>query len=371
MELDLNQEQKILSKSARDFLRKECPMTLVRALRDDEKGYSPELWDKMAEMGWIGVEIPEEYGGTGGDFVDLCLLLEAMGEACLPGPFFATVVLGVTAILGTGFEGHKKELLPKVAAGKQLLALALTEPGNWYGASKLSARAEKIGETYLLNGIKLFVENAHVADHIICAAMVGDDLALFMVGTKSPGLKIKALKTLGYEKQCEVVFENLAVPEVMLLGPVGGTGVFWEALENKAAVAKCAEMLGIMRPAFELSLAHAKEREQFGRPIGAFQAIQHHLANMAVALDSARYLTYQAAWKMARGLPCGKEASMAKAYVSEASCLISRLAHQILGAVSFCDEHDLHLYYRKAKAAALLFGDPDYHLEKVARNLGL
>jgi alkylation response protein AidB-like acyl-CoA dehydrogenase len=371
MELDLNQEQKILSRSARDFLRKECPKSLVRAMRDDAKGYSPELWEKMAEMGWMGVEIPEAYGGTGGDFVDLCLLLEAMGEACLTGPFFATVVLGVPTILAAGSEEQKKALLPGVAEGKKLLALALTEPGGWYGDSPISTSAEKTGGTYRLNGVKLFVESAHVADRIICAAKAEDRLSLFVVDPGLPGLKIKAFKTLGYERQCGVVLENVAVSEAMLLSPVEEAGLFLEALESKAAVAKCAEMLGTMRPAFELSLAHAKEREQFGRPIGAFQAVQHHLADMAVAMDSARYLTYQAAWKLAQGLPAGKEASMAKAYVSEASGLVTRLAHQIHGAISFCDEHDLHLYYRKAKASALSFGDTDYHLEKVARSLGL
>lgn len=371
MELDLNQEQKIVSKSARDFLRKECPKSLVREMRDDEQGYPLGLWDKMADMGWMGVEIPEDYGGTGGDFLDLCLLLEAMGEACLPGPFFATVVLGVSVILAAGSDEQKKELLPKAADGKGLMALAITEPGGWYGASPISTTAEKKGGTYLLNGVKLFVDSAHVADHIICAAKAGDGLSLFIVDADSPGLKIKTFKTLGYEKQCEVVLENVAVPQAMLLGPVGGARPFLEALENRAAVAKCAEMLGVMVPAFELSLAHAKEREQFGHPIGAFQAIQHHCANMAVAMDSARYLTYQAAWRIAQGLPAEKEASMAKAYVSEASGLVTRLAHQIHGAISFCDEHDLHLYTRKAKAAAASFGDADYHLEKVARNLGL
>jgi 3-oxocholest-4-en-26-oyl-CoA dehydrogenase beta subunit len=371
MELNLNQEQKILSNSARDFLKKECPKSLVREMRDDEQGYSSELWDKMAAMGWMGVEIPEEYGGTGGDFLDLCLLLEAMGEACLTGPFFATVVLGVSTIIAAGSDEQKKELLPKLAEGKRLLTLALTEPGGWYGISNISTTAEKNGGTYRLNGVKLFVDCAHVADHILCAAKSGGDLSLFMVDAKSTGLKIKAFKTLGYEKQCQVVLENVVVPEALLFSPPGGSGPFLETLENKAAVAKCAEMLGLMRPPFDLSLAHAKEREQFGRPIGAFQAIQHHCANMAVAMDSARYLTYQAAWRMARGLPAEKEASMAKAYVSEASGMVTRLAHQIHGAISFCDEHDLHLYYRKAKAAAASFGDADYHLEKVARNLDL
>jgi alkylation response protein AidB-like acyl-CoA dehydrogenase len=371
MELDLNQEQRILSKSARDFLKKECPKSLVRAMREDEKGYSLDLWQKIAEMGWLGVEIPEEYGGTSGDFLDLCFLLEAMGEACLPGPFFAATVLGVTALLEAGAEEQKKALLSLTAEGKGFMTLALTEPGGWYGPSSLNARAEKKGGAYCLQGTKLFVDNGHVASHILCAARADEGLGLFIVDAKSPGLRVRTFNTLGYEKACEAVFENVIVLENGILGQIGGAGPILETLEKKAAVAKCAEMLGIMRPPFELSLAHAKERQQFGRPIGAFQAVQHHLANMVVAMDSARYLTYQAAWKIAQGLPADREASMAKAYVGEAACLVTRLAHQIHGAISFCDEHDLHLYYRKAKTAALSFGDTDYHLEKVAGHLGL
>jgi 3-oxocholest-4-en-26-oyl-CoA dehydrogenase beta subunit len=371
MELDLNEEQRILSKSAKDFLKKECPKSLVRTLREDETEFPPDLWRKMAEMGWLGVEIPEEYGGTGGDFLDLCLILEAMGEACLPGPFFATAVLGVTALIKAGSEAQKRAFLPGMAEGRTLITLALNEPGNWYGHSSLKTRAEKQGEVYHLQGTKLFVDNAQAAGHIICVAAAEEGLTLFLVDAKSPGIKVRAFKTLGYEKTCEVVFENVAVPAENILGRLGEAAPVLDFLENKAAVAKCAEMLGTIRPPFDLSLAHAKEREQFGRPIGAFQALQHHLANMAVALDSARYLTYQAAWRIARELPAAREGAMAKAYVSEASAMVTRLAHQIHGAISFCDEHDLHLYYRRAKMAALSFGDTDYHLEKVADSLGL
>jgi len=195
--------------------------------------------------------------------------------------------------------------------------------------------------------------------------------ALFLVDKNNPGVKVKVIKTLGYEKQCEVVFDSVRLKKDDILGGPGNAAQVLETIEERAAAAKCAEMVGAMQTAFSMSLAYAKEREQFGRPVGSFQAVQHHLANMAVDVDSARYITYQAVWKISEGLPADMETAMAKAFTSEAAGRVTRLGHQVHGAISFCDEHDMHLYYRKAKSAALAFGDTEYHLEKVAGMLGL
>ena len=377
MDLDFSKEQKILMASARDFLKKECPKELVREMKDDERGYPPSLWKKMADLGWLGVIIPEECGGTGGDFLDLSILLEAMGEACLPGPFFSTVVLGGMAIQLAGSSAQKDLLLGKIADGSLILTLALAEPGNWYGASKVSMRAVEQEDEFIINGTKLFVENAHIADYIICVARTdegeSDDagLSLFLIDGNNPGIKCNLLQSFAYDKQCEVVFENVRIPKDSILGAPGRAAGILETLQERAAVGKCAELVGCTKLSFDMTIAYAKEREQFGRPIGSFQAVQHHCANMAVDVDSSRFLTYQAAWKIAEGLPVAKEAAMAKAWTSDASCRVTRLAHQIHGAIAFCEEHDLHLYYRRAKAGAVAFGDGEYHLEKVARELGL
>ncbi len=377
MELNFSEEQRILMKSARDFLRKESPTSLIREMRENETGYPPRLWKHIAEMGWLGVVIPEEFGGSGGSFLDLAVLLEAMGEACLPGPFFSTVVLGSTAILLAGSKEQKESLLPRLAGGDLIIAFAAAEPENWYGSANIKTTAVKEGEDYLINGAKHFVENAHVADIIICVAKMNekeDDEsgpALFLVDKNSPGVKVKVIKTLGYEKQCEVVFDSVRLKKDDILGGPGNAAQVLETIEERAAAAKCAEMVGAMQTAFSMSLAYAKEREQFGRPVGSFQAVQHHLANMAVDVDSARYITYQAVWKISEGLPADMETAMAKAFTSEAAGRVTRLGHQVHGAISFCDEHDMHLYYRKAKSAALAFGDTEYHLEKVAGMLGL
>jgi len=377
MDLGFNKEQKILKSSARDFLKKECPTSLIREMKNDRKGYSEILWNKMTDLGWMGVIIPEEYGGIGGSFLDLSILLEAMGEVCCPGPFFSTIVSGGLAILGNGSEEQKKALLPDLAEGRVILSLGLTEPGNWYGTENITATAVKDKENYIIEGTKLFVENAHIADYILCAARTGENmkskegLTLFLVDSKTPGIKCKLLDTLAYDKQCEVIFDKVKVPEENIIGKEGQAWDLLESLQEKAAVAKCAEMVGCIQTAFNMSVAYAKERTQFGKPIGAFQAVQHHCANMVIDVDGSRFITYKAAWKISEGLPAAMEASMAKSWVSNASRKVTFLGHQIHGAISFCDEHDMHLFYRKAKAAETAFGDGNYHLEKVAGQLGL
>jgi alkylation response protein AidB-like acyl-CoA dehydrogenase len=377
MELGFTKEQKLLRSSARDFLKKECPVSLMREMKTDETGFPAKTWQQMADLGWLSIMIPEEYGGTGGSFIDLAIILEAMGEVCCPGPFFSSVVLGGLTILNAGSENQKKELLPRLADGDMILTLALTEPGAWYGHEGIRTKIMDGGNNVVLNGTKLFVENAHISDYLLC--VVRDDsspstakgLSIILVDRKSPGIQITLLDTLAYDKQCEVFFDDVSVPKENILGPAGEASPILKKLQQQAAVAKCAELLGIIQATFNMSVAYAKERTQFGRSIGSFQAIQHHCANMVVDVDGARFITYKAAWKMAENQPADMEASMAKVWTSDAARKVTSLGHQIHGAISFCDEHDLHFYYRKAKAGEIAFGDSNYHREKVAEQLGL
>lgn len=377
MDLDLTKEQKILKNSAREFLKKECPRSLIREMKDDEKGYPQKLWDQMAELGWLGLAIPEKYGGYGGTFLDVCVLLETMGEACCPAPFFSTVITGALPIMFAGNEQQKEALLPKIADGSLILTFAMTEPDAWYGAMGVCMTAEPDGETYILNGTKLFVENAHIADYILCVARTNsgkrpdDGLTLFLVDAKTSGIQWSLLKTLAYDKQCEVVFDKVVVPKKNIIGEVDRAWPVLRKIQDHAAVAKCTEMLGGMQAAFDMTVAYAKERKQFGRPIGSFQAIQHHCANMLIDVDGSRFITYYAAWKISEGQEAGMDASMAKAWTSSASRRVTLLAHQIHGAISFCEEYDIHLFYRRAKSGEIAFGDSDFHLENVARGLGL
>jgi len=377
MDLGFTEEQEMLRTSARDFLEKECPKSLVKEMAEDEKGYTPELWRKMAELGWMGLVIPEEYAGMGMSFLDLVVLLEEMGRACLPAPFFSTVVLGGFTILEAGNEDQKKELLPKIADGDLILSVALTEPSVRYDAASITVKAVPDKDDYLISGTKLFVENAHIADHIVCVTRTKDGaspeegITLFLVDGGSPGISTTLLKTIAGDKQCEIIFDNVRVPKKNMLGGLNKGWPVVERMLDKATVALCAQMVGGAQAALEMSVAYAKERVQFGRPIGSFQAIQHYCANMVTDVDGSKFITYEAAWKVSEGLPATMEVSMAKAWVSEAYRRVTLLGHQIHGGIGFCMDHDMPLYFKRAKAAEPTFGDADWHRETVARELGL
>lgn len=375
MDFNLSEEQQMLKKSARDFLEKECPKALVRELAQDEKGYSPELWRKMAELGWQGLVLPADYGGAGGSFLDLVILLEEMGRALLPSPFFATVVLGGLSILEAGSKEQKEKYLPHVARGDMLLTLALAEPGARYEADSIMVRGVPHQGDFIISGTKLFVPYAHVADSLICVARTKDGagadegISLFLVDAKSPGVTCSPLNTIGRDKQYEVLFENTVVSRKNILG---GLDTGWAYIKNvlqKATVALCADMNGGTQQVLEMTVNHAKDRVQFGRPVGSFQAIQHRCADMLIGLEASRVLTYEAAWKISQGLPCGLEVSMAKAFASETYRQATWLGTQIQGGVSFTAEHDMPLYYRRAKAAEVALGDAEHHREMIAREL--
>jgi alkylation response protein AidB-like acyl-CoA dehydrogenase len=377
MDLGLSEPQEMLRKMARDFLSTECPRQLVREMEEDEKGYSPELWQKMAELGWQGLPFPEQYGGGEGTFLDLAVLLEEMGRACLPGPFSSTVVLGGLTILDVGSEEQKQDFLPQIASGQRIMTLALTESSARYDATGIAVEATANNRQYVINGTKLFVPDAHVADWIICVARTRKEegpengITLFLVKSGSQGMVCNLLPSLARDKQCEVIFDNFRVPEENMLGEADQGWAEVSRVMQRAAVAKSIEMVGGAQQVLEMTVNYAKERVQFDRPIGSFQAIQHHCANMAVDVDTARLLAYQAAWKLSERLPCEMEVALAKAWTSEAYRRVASLGHQVHGAIGFTLDHDMQLYSRRAKAAEVAFGDADFYREKLARQLEL
>jgi len=374
MTYDLNEEQSMLRDSAHKFLAEECPGEFVRRMAEDEKGFTTELWQKMAELGWMGLAIPEEYGGSGMSFLHLAVLLAEMGYYCLPGPFFTDVVLGSLTLLEAGREEQKADILPGLATGNRILTLALLEEDGRYSAEGVRLSACREGDQYVLSGTKLFVPDAHVADTIICAGRTDgarEGISLFLVDAKTAGISTNLLKTMAGDKQCEVAFEGVTVPEASLLGEAGRGWPILRKVLLMAAVAKSAEMSGVAQRTLEMAVTYVKDRVQFGRPVGAFQAVQHHCANMLTYADTIRYMALHAAWKIGAGLPFEKDASMCKAWVSDSCRKLVALGHQVIGGMGFMEEHDMHFYFERAKAAEIAFGDADFHRELVAEAMRL
>jgi alkylation response protein AidB-like acyl-CoA dehydrogenase len=372
MDLGLSEDQEMLKSMAREFIEQETPRTFVRDMEENDRGFTPELWQKIAQVGWLGLIVPEQYGGTGQNLVDLGILTEEVGHGVMPGPFFNTAFVTV-ALLDVGTNQQKQEFLPRIARGDLIATAAILEPYSRLDAAGINLEARQHGQNYVLNGTKLFVENAHVADYLLVPARTRrganpeNGVTLFLVDAKSPGVKVDKLKTIASDNQCEVTFKNVQVAPSNVLGEVGKG---WEPLRlllQKGAALRCCQMVGALQEVLDMTVEYVKNRVQFGRPIGSFQAIQHYCANMATDVDGSRFITYQAIWRLSEGLPSDLEVSAAKAWVSDSAARVSATAHQCHGAIGFTQEHDLQLFTRRLKAWEVSFGDGDYHRERVAR----
>ncbi len=373
MNFGFSEEQEFLRKTAREFLAKECPSAVVRQLMDDAAGYRPAMWKQMAELGWLGLLIPEEYGGAGLGFVDLVPILEEVGRANLPSPLFGTLQ-GTLALLRAGSDTQKKELLPRVAAGDLILSFAITEEAGTEEARDIATRAVKSGGRYAISGTKLFVPDGQNASKLVVAARTGGEgeggISLFLVDRKAPGVAVTPLQSMDQTRRiAEVRFQD-APGE--LVGAENGGWRTWEWVRDRALVALAAESVGGADAVLEASVKYAKERIQFGKPIGVHQAIKHKCADMLILVESSKSITYYAAWAAAEDIDeAPLAAAMAKAYTSDAYRHCSAENIQIHGGVGFTWEYDCHLYFKRAKAIEVTYGDPTYHRERVAQLLNL
>ena len=368
MDFRLSPAQQILTTTARAFLRQHCPPELVQRLALDERGFEESLWRRMAELGWPGLLVPAELGGSDGSLVDVILLVEEMGRAGLPGPFVASAVVATSLVLAAGSSAQQKRLLPGLAAGERIVSLALVEESGSFDPAAVALECDVPGR---LSGRKLFVKDAHVADELIVAVRVGGATTLVLVPTERPGVARLPLDAISGEKLFEVTFDRVEIFPDDALGSAGD-GARWLASALRAgSLARTAQMVGGAQRVLELAVEHAKTRVQGGRPIGGYQAIQHACADLVRDVDAARALLYVAAWNAAEGRPAETDAALAKAYAGEACLAVARRGHQIFGAISYCEEHPLHLLHKHIQAASLDFGDAQLHLETVARAIGL
>jgi alkylation response protein AidB-like acyl-CoA dehydrogenase len=377
MEFTLNEEQEMLKTSVRDFLTTKCPKTYVKQMEADDAGYTKELWKEMAGLGWQGLALPEKYGGSGMKLLDLALLVEEIGRACLPGPFFSTVILGALTLSDFGSEAQKHKYLPGVAAGNSIATFAITEKDARFEAKCIQMKAVKTGTGYSLNGTKLFVSDAHIADWMLVAARTEegknpeDGITVFIVDAKTPGISTTLLKTMAHDKLCEVEFKDVHIPAENIVGEAGkGWAIVTNTVE-RAAIVKCCDSVGVMQRAFEMTLDYAKDRKQFGKIIGSFQVLQHYLSDIFQDCEGSRFASYHAAWRMSEGKSSLKETAAAKVFTSDAFERIVTKAHQIHGAVGVTIDHDLHFYTTRGKAAQLSYGSADHWREVMAKVGGL
>ena len=379
MDLGFNQEQQLLRATARTFLESECTSEFVRARMAEPAGVTDEFWAKLAEQGWLGLIYPEEYGGAGLGFVDLTVLMEEMGRAVMPGPFFATVLQGGLTILEAGSAAQKKEWLGKISAGEAKATLAFTEPNARWDAAAVTVTAREAGGKFTLSGTKLFVLDAHLADVLMVVARTREGkrpeegLSLFLVPKGAKGLDVKLLPTMDQtRKLCEVTFTDVVVGPDALMGARDGAWAPLARVLDRATVALCAEMCGGAQRVLDMTTEYAKIRVAFGKPIGSYQGVKHKAADMLVEIENAKSLTYYAAWAVDENVPeAPLAASMAKAYVSDAYRKAAGSGIQLHGGIGFTWEHDLHLYFKRAKSSEFTFGDATWHRERVAQLINL
>jgi alkylation response protein AidB-like acyl-CoA dehydrogenase len=374
MDFGFTEEQEALRKSARAFLADRSTTQLVRRLMESPDAFDEALWREMASLGWMGTAIAEEDGGLGLGLIELAILAEEAGRALLPAPFFSTVGLAAPVVAAAAEGPHRREVLGGIAAGAVRATVAFVEAEGRWDAAGVRARATRADGGWRLSGTKVFVPDAHLADEIVVACRTTrardprEGVSLFLVPARDPKVRIRQLDTVDRTRRlAEVRLGGVAVGPDRLLGPEGGGWPLLERALDRAATTLAAEATGVAAKVLELSRDYAKERIQFDRPIGSFQAVSHRIADMLVLTENARSTTYYAAWALEEGAPDAPlAAATAKVAASEAARLVAQGGIQVHGGIGFTWEHDMHLYYRRAKWCELFLGDATLWRERIA-----
>ena len=369
MDFDLTELQTLLLNSAGKFLENEV-RGVIREVEKSDEGYSSDVWQKMAELGWLGVVFPEEYGGIDGDFTDLAVLVEEMGKSLFPGPYIPTLISGL-AILEYGSKAQKDQFLADLITGDLIISPAILAPDQAMGASQVKEKIIQKDGKFIVSGTRLFAPFAHVAHWLLYLAHTDQGPAVMLIDAKTSGVSLTALDSIGVNKPCEVLLEDVTVTGDKILGEIGQGSEIIGKLEAWGAFAESAYIAGMLEQILKMSVEYAKEREQFDKQIGTFQAIQHKCADMATDVDQVKFLTYEAAWKLSRKMPAAKEISMAKSWASDASRRVAFVGVMIHGGNGVSEEHDMQLYFRRTKSSEVTFGDGDFHREIIAQELGL
>ena len=371
-----NEEEQMVKNLAREFLEAECPPRLAREMEKDDLGYPPELWQKMADLGWLGISLPEEHGGQGLPLTYLGIIMEELGRAIAPVPLHSTAMAAL-AIAEAGSAEQQRQLLPRVSRGDLILTWAFTEQTPRFRPETIHAAAVPDGDDFILTGTKMFVDNFNVAEQCLVACRTaaadtdnsGAGLSLLLVDTASRGVSHTPLTTLAKDKQSKVFFDGVRVPQANLVGPRHQGWPIIQRMLDRGTALLCAQMVGAARKDAEMGIDYAKNRAAFGRPIAAFQSIQHICADMILWVDGGQLLTYEALWKMDQGLPASIEVSQAKAFCNDKCEAVVRSSQVIHGGMGFMMEFDLHLWFRRVTAWTMRLGTSFEHRAKIAQSL--
>jgi alkylation response protein AidB-like acyl-CoA dehydrogenase len=369
VDLSLTEPQELLRTSARSFVEREAPRHAIVAAQRGDASLAPVLWRKAADLGWPGILVPAEYGGSESSLTDAAVLFEELGRGPVPGPFFSSGVLGALTVLEAATEEQRRALLPRVARGEAVLTVAITEPNASWGPQGVTLAAQRRGDRYRLDGVKLFVSDATAATHLIIAARTGerpDALSLLLVDAAAPGVRARELPGF-LSWQGEVTLDGVEVPAAELLGGREGEG--WAALERalvRAWPVLCSYMVGGCRAVFEMSIAHSQQRVQFGVPIGRFQRVQDHIIRLVNHLDAARWTTAEALWKLDTGRPAVDAVHMAKAVSSEGYLEACSAAHEVHAGQGSLTEYGLVAHTQMSRTLFPYLGDPRWHKRRMA-----
>ncbi|MDE2939515.1 MAG: acyl-CoA/acyl-ACP dehydrogenase [Chloroflexota bacterium] len=369
-----NEEEQMVKNLAREFLEAECPPRLARDMEKDDLGYPPDLWRQMADLGWLGISLSEQYGGQGLPLTYLGLITEELGRAIAPVPFHSTMVAALT-IAEAGTDQQRQDLLTRVSSGDLVLTWAFSEENPRYLPDTIRCQATEDGDSFILNGTKMFVDNFVAAEKclVACRTAPATDnnhgISLLLVDAGSTGVSQIALTTLAKDKQSKVTFDNVRVPKANLIGDLNHGWRVAQRMLDRGTALLCAQMVGAARKDAEMGIDYAKNRVAFGRPIAGFQSIQHMCADMILWVDGGQLLTYEALWKMDQGLPAVMEVSQAKSFCNDKCEAVVRTSQVLHGGMGFMMEFDLHLWYRRVTAWSMRLGTSFEHRARIARAL--
>ncbi len=360
LDLDFSPEQEMLRETARDVLARHCPLSVVRRMEDDPVGYPPELWQQLAQLDLVGLLLPEQWGGSGMTLVEGVALYQELGRSLAPVPHLVSAVLSGGALARAGSDEQRRTWLPAIAAGEAVLTPAWLEPERGFGPIGVQARAVPRGEGFALSGRKRHVAFAAAARRLVVLARAGDgpaDVDLFLVDPAAEGVRLEQCFSLASDTQYDVVLDGVAVGAADRIGGPGTGWATWTEVMADAMVLLAAQAVGGAAYALEITVQYAKDRRQFDKPLGAFQAIAHYLADAATAVDGAEQLVHEAAWARAAGRPDGRLAPMAKLFAGRTFRDVTAMAQQVFGGIGFTLEFDVQLYFRRAKQLQLSWND--------------